>query len=87
MSELRIVIDAPTITAEVGAPRIHAALDSGVIRITPEPYRGAYTVTPDVSDVVLPTAERYLDRDITFEKVKTTRVRNASGGYTIIIGG
>ena len=50
-------------------------------------YEGTYDVTPRVEEQTLPTAKKFLQKDVTIKKIPITTVSNSSGGNTIIIGG
>ena len=49
-------------------------------------YTGAYDVTPKVHAQTLPTAEKYLSKDVTIKKIPYFEVSNNSGGETVYIG-
>lgn len=49
-------------------------------------YEGAYEVTPKVTEQSLPTAQKFLARDVTIEKIPYFEVSNNSGGMTASIG-
>lgn len=49
-------------------------------------YNGAYEVTPKVNEQSLPTAQKFLARDVTIEKIPYFEVGNTSGGTTVTIG-
>jgi DNA/RNA endonuclease YhcR with UshA esterase domain len=49
-------------------------------------YDGIYEVTPKVTEQILPTAQRFLARDVTIEKIPYFEVTNNSGGMTVSIG-
>ena len=49
-------------------------------------YEGVYEVTPKVSEQSLPTAQKFLARDVTIEKIPYFEVGNTSGGTTVTIG-
>jgi hypothetical protein len=53
----------------------------------PETYEGEFVVTPAVdSEQTLLTAGKYIEENITVEKIPITSVSNSSGGNTVIIG-
>lgn len=49
-------------------------------------YEGEYGVTPKVTEQTLPTAQKFLARDVTIEKIPYFEVSNNSGGTTASIG-
>lgn len=49
-------------------------------------YEGEYEVTPKVTEQTLPTAQKFLERDVTIEKIPYFEVTNNSGGTTASIG-
>lgn len=49
-------------------------------------YEGKYIVTPKVDEQTLPTAQTFLERDVTIEKIPYFEVTNNSGGMTASIG-
>lgn len=49
-------------------------------------YEGTYEVTPKVTEQTLPTAQKFLARDVTIEKIPYFEVSNNSGGTTASIG-
>lgn len=49
-------------------------------------YEGGYEVTPKVTEQTLPTAQKFLERDVTIEKIPISEVGNNSGGTTVTIG-
>ena len=50
-------------------------------------YEGEYEVTPSTSeDIVLNTAEKYMDADVTIKKILYAEVSNTTGGTTVTIG-
>lgn len=49
-------------------------------------YDGEYEVTPRVNEQTLPTAQRFLARDVKIEKIPYFEVSNSSGGKTVSIG-
>lgn len=50
-------------------------------------YEGEYTVDPDFSEQVLPTAFKVLQDDVTVNAIEVERVSNLQGGTTVYIGG
>lgn len=49
-------------------------------------YDGVYEVTPKVDEQTLPTAQKFLARDVMIEKIPYFEVGNNSGGTTVTIG-
>ena len=49
-------------------------------------YDGEYEVTPRVREQTLPTAQKFLARDVKIEKIPYVEVSNNSGGVTASIG-
>jgi hypothetical protein len=49
-------------------------------------YEGEYEVTPKVTEQTIPTAQKFLARDVTIEKIPYFEVSNNSGGTTASIG-
>lgn len=49
-------------------------------------YTGDYTVTPDVVEQTLKTAQKKMTADVAIKKIPIWEVSNASGGTTINIG-
>ena len=50
-----------------------------------EHYTGAYEVTPDTVQQVLPTAQKVMSRDVTILEIPFFEVTNNSGGTTVSI--
>lgn len=50
-------------------------------------YTGEYTVTPDITPVVLPTRDKLMAEDVTVRKIPLWEIGNPQGGKTILIGG
>lgn len=50
-----------------------------------ERYEGEYTATPKVEAQTLPTAKKYLDKDITLLAIPYFETSNTSGGNTVYI--
>ena len=65
--------------------------DFGQIQVITEPldpserYEGEYTATPKVEAQTLPTAKKYLDKDITLLAIPYFETSNNSGGNTAYI--
>ena len=50
-------------------------------------YDGDYTVTPKTTrEVILPTAQKAMNDDVTIKKMPQFEVSNEAGGYTLILG-
>lgn len=72
--------------------------DSNVVKITVDEssgsgggtrlpdYTGSYTVTPKVTQVVLPTKNKSMVNDVTVFQIPFKEVDNPSGGKTVTIG-
>ena len=52
-----------------------------------KPYVGNYAVTPQKTEQVLPTAEKFMSNDVTVKATPYHEVQNTQGGMTAIIGG
>jgi len=52
-----------------------------------EYYKGQYDVIPSPSSVVLPTAKKMLQNDVTVQAIPFFIVSNTSGGDSVYIGG
>ena len=66
------------------AGTIGGAISAGAPRNV---YSGVYKITPKTSkEVVLDTAKKYLEQDITVLKVPFYQTSNEQGGTTIYIG-
>lgn len=50
-------------------------------------YTGEYTITPDITPVVLPTRDKLMTDDVTVRKIPLWEIGNPQGGKTILIGG
>lgn len=50
-------------------------------------YTGGYTITPDITPVVLPTRDKLMAEDVTVRKIPLWEISNPQGGKTILIGG
>ena len=62
---------------------LYVRLEDGTL----QKYEGTYSVTPSTADAqTLPTAEKYLENDITVQKIPYYEVDNSSGGTTVYIG-
>lgn len=48
-------------------------------------YEGTYNVTPKVSGQTLPTANKFLSKDVTIKEIPYFEVSNDSGGDTVYI--
>lgn len=49
-------------------------------------YSGAYTVTPEVTQQVLETAEKVMEEDLVVKAIPYFEVSNEAGGSTVYIG-
>lgn len=49
-------------------------------------YEGDYSVTPKVSEIVLPTKNKSMTDDVTVFQIPYHEVENPSGGLTVTIG-
>lgn len=66
------------------AGTIGGAISAGAPRNV---YSGVYKITPKTSEeVVLETAKKYLEQDITVSKVPFFQTSNEAGGATVYIG-
>lgn len=66
------------------AGTIGGAISAGAPRNV---YSGVYEITPKTNkDVVLETAKKYMEQDITVLKVPFYQVSNEQGGITVYIG-
>lgn len=52
---------------------------SDIVRILTEEYKGAYEVTPSVYEQYLPTADKYLTRDVNIHKITYSETSNDTG--------
>ncbi|MGN1410283.1 MAG: hypothetical protein ACI4XJ_08910 [Eubacteriales bacterium] len=76
----------PAITEEDEGRVLTASGGVAVWRELPK-YTGEYSVTPSAESAqTLETAQKYLDDNVTVEKIPTYEVSNDSGGATLIIG-
>ena len=82
-------------TQPTAAVRIGAAAPAAVaVGVSPvqivehqDLYTGEYTVTPDITPVVLPTRDKLMVDDVTIHKIPLWETGNPQGGKTILIGG
>ncbi len=51
-----------------------------------ETYKGAYSVTPAIGMQTLPTAQKYMEKDLTVNGIPYYQTSNASNGETVYIG-
>ena len=63
-------------------------LKFGEISVLPnaEVYDGAYEVTPKVDSQIMPTADKFLQKDMTINAIPFFNVGNTAGGSTVYIG-
>lgn len=52
-----------------------------------ETYKGEYTVTPDISPIVLDTKDKLMTDDVTVKEIPLWETDNPQGGTTVLIGG
>ena len=80
----------PTAAVRIGAAA-SAAVAVGVspVQIVDHQnlYTGVYTITPDITPVVLPTRDKLMAEDVTVCKIPLWETGNPQGGKTILIGG
>lgn len=80
----------PTAAVRIGAAE-PAAVSVGVSPVQIVEYQnlytGEYTVTPDITPVVLPTRDKLMADDVTIHKIPLWEISNPQGGKTILIGG
>lgn len=51
-----------------------------------DPYKGAYEVTPQVGEQILPTAQKLMADDVTVKAIPYYETSNLSDGETVYIG-
>lgn len=69
--KIAVSVETDFISVSAADDSISVETSSGVVTKYPERYGGDYTVEPSVlADVILPTADRYLEDDITVKKVE-----------------
>ncbi len=77
------------VRAELGeTPRFRAGISQAVVSVErgmPD-YSGMYEVVPAFDDIILPTANRKMARDVIITEIPVYTVNNPSGGNTVIIG-
>ncbi len=68
---------------------ITAALDTAIVvrPLTGDIYDGEYIVDPSFEQQILATRNKTLTDDVTVNAIMVSRTTNASGGYTVYIGG
>lgn len=54
--------------------------------IQPDLYDGETTVTPRATQVILETADTYLEQNVVIDPIPYTEVTNLAGGKTVTIG-
>lgn len=86
MSVRVCVAEARAVRVTVGTPAASVSVTGPVVAAHGEEYTGPTTVTPSGSVQTLPTAHKYLARDITVREIQRWDVGNSSGGTTVFIG-
>ena len=86
MSVRVCVAEARAVRVTVGTPAASVSVTGPVVAAHGEEYTGPTTVTPSGSVQTLPTAHKYLARDITVREIQRWDVGNTSGGNTVFIG-
>ena len=81
MDKIDFDIKTQRVAADLGrsCPTIYRDVD------IPE-YTGTYEVSPGFEEVVLPTQNKRMQRDVVVEEISVYIVSNESGGNTVIIG-
>lgn len=76
------------IKIRVVSPVIGMKVEAGkAVYLSGEPYEGEYTVIPSTdSSQTLKTAQKFMSRDVTVQKIPYFEVSNNSGGMTVSIG-
>lgn len=80
----------PNYTLEVGGgDEITAALDTAIVvrPLSGDIYDGDYIVDPTFEQQILATRNKTMEDDVTVNAITVSRTTNASGGYTVYIGG
>lgn len=86
MSVRVCVAEARAVRVTAGTPAASVAVTGPVVAAHGEEYTGPTTVTPSGSVQTLPTAHKYLARDITVREIQRWDVGNTAGGKTVFIG-
>lgn len=86
MSVRVCVAEARAVRVTVGTPAASVSVTGPVVAAHGEEYTGPTTVTPSGSVQTLPTAHKYLARDITVREIQRWDVGNTAGGKTVFIG-
>lgn len=90
--EVKFVENTQRIVPEINSTGQPFAVDFGVVNtVTSAPdaevYTGEYEVTPKAEeDQTLPTAQKFLTKDVTVRKIQYYEMDNDAGGKTIYIG-
>lgn len=58
-----------------------------ISQIDVETYDGGYEVKPNFEIQTLPTAHKYMAKNVTVDAIEVSRVSNPYGGSTVYIGG
>ena len=86
MSVRVCVAGAGAVRVTAGTPAAAVSATGPVVAAHGEEYTGPTTVTPSGSVQTLPTAHKYLARDITVREIQRWDVGNTAGGKTVFIG-
>lgn len=85
---IRAKVIQPNIKAKIIGSVVTAHIQSAVARIVDNPYQGDYTVVPKIAtDIILPTAQKSMSRNVTVKEIPVYVTGNEAGGNTVIIGG
>lgn len=58
-----------------------------IIEVQGDIFDGSYIYTPKFVEQIIPTRNKTLEDNITFEAIEVSRVTNPYGGKTVYIGG
>lgn len=84
------VDEVPNYTLDVdNGNDITVALDTAIVirPLSGDIYDGEYIVDPSFEQQVLATRNKTMEDDVTVNAIMVSRTTNASGGYTVYIGG